>query len=49
MGLQDKLSEAKATLLRQYEQISGEHIDEQDCIFSNEVLSLVVDLDLALV
>lgn len=48
MGLQDKLSAAKATLLRQYEQISGEHLDEQECIFNDEVLALVVDLDLSL-
>jgi len=49
MGLQDKLSAAKAALLRQYEQKSGEHMDEQECNFSDELLALIVDLDLALV
>jgi len=48
MGLQDKLSAAKAALLRQYEQKSGEHIDDKDCNLSDEVLALVVDLDLSL-
>jgi len=48
MGLQDKLSAAKAALLRQYEQMSGEHIDEKDCLFDDEVLALVEDFDLIL-
>lgn len=48
MSLQDKLSAAKATLLRQYEQMSGEHLDNNDCFLNDEVLALVVDLDLSL-
>lgn len=48
MGLQDKISAARAALLRQYEEKCGEHIEEQESILNDEIMALVIDLDLAL-
>ena len=49
MGLQDKLSAARAAILRQCEQMSGEHIEAEESIFNDELMALIVELDLALV
>jgi len=48
MGLQDKISAAKAALLRQYEQISGEHINEEECIIDENILDFIVEFELAI-
>ncbi|MDO5322129.1 MAG: hypothetical protein Q4F39_07070 [Bacteroidia bacterium] len=50
MGLQDKISAARAALIRQYEQKRGEHTDEtlDENILNDEIMALVIDLDLAL-
>lgn len=49
MGLQDKISAARAAIIRQYEQKNGEHIDAEESILTDELMALVIDLDLALI
>lgn len=50
MGIQERISEARAVLVRQYEKKCGEHFDlqEEENILSDEIIALVIDLDLAL-
>lgn len=48
MSFQDKISAARAAILRSFECETGEYIDAEESIFSDEMMALVVDLGLEL-
>jgi len=48
MGLQDRLAAARVAILRQYEQVSGEQMNEKDCVIDDKVLDFIVEFDLSI-